>query len=724
MRLSPPVLLASVLLPVCLTASDELEFFEKKIRPVLAEKCYSCHSADAEKLKGNLQLDHFEHLLTGGETGPVIKPGMAEQSLLIESIRYENEDLEMPPKERLSDEIVADFEQWINAGAIWPEEPVPTRDGKAEDGYFDLQKRFEEHWSWRPVEKPELPPVADANWPREEVDHFILKGMEDLELRPALAADPSVWLRRVYFDLIGLPPTPEQRTAFLEDDRPGAEERIVDELLASPHFGEKWARHWMDLVRYAETYGHEFDYPIAHAHEYRDYLIRAFNGDLSYDQLIREHVAGDLISSPRRHPDEQFNESILGTAFWYLHEATHAPTDVLANEADIMDNQIDVLGKSFLGLTISCARCHDHKFDAISTADYYALTAYLHGSARQDVPLDVNRVREKTRAELEALKQRADQEIAAQPVKGHADSTGGVLEDFSAGMIPDGWSTSGFAFEGGGTKPGLRFDKSLPLTIPGTVDSAVFGKEQVGSLRSPTFTIAEDHIHLLVQGKAVDVRVVIDNYQMAKFSGLLFKGTVIKNLDTEGGFRWVTLSGDLKKYRGHKAYLEFVDSGSGYVIIDEIRQSKEAAAPAVPEYAAVPSLTKPQEEILQQGVAMIRKLPAPRYAVAMAEGTTENARVYVRGSHRSPGEEVPPRFLEALGGETGNRLDLANQIANPENPLTSRVIVNRLWHHLFGKGIVSSVDDFGPMGQLPTHPELLDWLAADFVEKGWSVKSV
>ncbi|MEM9018020.1 MAG: DUF1549 domain-containing protein, partial [Verrucomicrobiota bacterium] len=497
-------------------SSEQLDFFERKIRPVLAEKCFSCHSADAKKLKGSLQVDHIEHLLTGGETGSAIVPGDAEKSLLIESIRYGNEDLQMPPKERLDEAIVADFARWIDEGAVWPEEPLPTRDGKNDEEKFDLQKRYDEHWSWRPVTRPELPPVEGERWVRSEIDRFVLEKIEGAGLEPAEEADPLVWLRRVYFDLIGLPPTIEQQDAFLAALSREAEEEVVDELLASPHFGEKWARHWMDLVRYAETYGHEFDFPIDFAHEYRDYLIRAFNADLPYDRLVTEHIAGDLLAEPRRHPDKAFNESVLGTAFWYLHEATHAPTDVLANESDIMDNQIDVFGKSFLGLTISCARCHDHKFDAISTADYYALTAYLHGSARQEIPLDVDRAREKAVAELTEKKATIDAKLtreAGETPMAPVREGDRMIESFDGGIIPDGWSRSGFAFDGSGSGVGIRFDAEDPMSYPGTVDSGLFGREQVGILRSPTFTIEEDHIHLLLKGGGVELRLIIDNYQ-------------------------------------------------------------------------------------------------------------------------------------------------------------------------------------------------------------------
>ncbi|MEC5129566.1 PSD1 and planctomycete cytochrome C domain-containing protein [Verrucomicrobiales bacterium BCK34] len=730
---SPFRYLCAALSAVCLPGqaslqADELEFFEKKIRPVLAGSCYKCHAADSEKLKGGLQVDHREHLLAGGETGAAIVPGDIEKSLLIESIRYHNEDLQMPPKEKLSQEIVKDFETWITAGAPWPDEPVPERDGEAAGEGFDLKQRFEEHWSWRPVEKPELPVVTKADWPRSDLDRFILKRVEDAGLEPAEEADRRTWLRRVYFDIIGLPPTLEQQTAFLSDTSDGAREAVIDELLASPHFGEKWARHWMDLVRYAETYGHEFDYPIAHAYRYRDYLIRAFNADVPYNDFIIEHIAGDLMEGPRRNPLDQTNESIQGTAFWYFHEATHAPTDVLGNEADIMDNQIDVFGKTFLGLTVACARCHDHKFDAISTADYYALTSYLHGSARQEVPLDPGRMREKTRSKLVALKQKADAMIdsgGTSPEKVAPIRDGEtVFESFSDGKIPAGWSTSGFAFSGTGSKPGVRFSGDDSVSAPGKVDSGLYGEKQVGILRSPTYTIESEFIHLLVRGTAKEIRVIIDNYQMARFSGLLFNGTVKKDLDTEGKYQWITMRSELAKYGGHKAYLEFSDTDDGSLIIDEIRFSSSKEAPELPPVGGLPVLPAEALQIVEEGIKLEGALPKADFAVAMAQGTPEKAHVYVRGSHNSPGKEVPGRFLEALGGETGDRLFLANKVADPDNPLTSRVIVNRVWHYLFGRGLVASVDDFGPMGTAPSHPELLDFLASEFVEKGWSIKTL
>lgn len=703
------------------------EFFEKKIRPVLAEKCFECHSADSKKLKGGLQLDHLQHMLEGGDSGPAIVRGMPGESLLVEAIRYGNEDLQMPPKEKLSPEIVKNFRAWIADGAFWPDEPVPDRGESEEAEKFDLRQRFEEHWSWRPVEKPEVPEVGQTGWPRNPIDHFILAKVEEAGLRPAREAGKEAWLRRVHFDLVGLPPTPEAIERFRADKSGDACEKVVDRLLSSPHFGEKWARHWMDLVRYADTYGHEFDYPIPHAHEYRDYLIRAYNRDLPYDLFVKEHIAGDLLDTPRRNPEKQYAESPIGTGFWYFHEATHAPTDVLANEADIMDNQIDVFGKSFLGLTVSCARCHDHKFDAISTADYYAMTAYLQSSARQEIPLDENGVRAVSRSQQEKIKRAVDARLSGNlpAASSRVESGGTVYEDFSGGTIPEGWSTTGFAFAGTGDQSGIRFDGEDPLAVPGTVDSGVFGRKRAGTLRSPTFEITGDRIQILLKADEGGVQLVIDNYRMNSFSQLLFKGSYVDGIDTKGDFQWIAMAGDLHKYIGHRAYLEFADEGEGAMIVDEIRFAEGGDPPPVPPERRVPVEVDLPEEVLasiDRGERLTRNWPPLRSALAMAEGTPENARVHIRGSHRSLGEEVPRRFLEALGGERGNRLDLANQVASPENPLASRVMVNRIWHHLFGRGIVPTVDDFGPMGQPASHPGLLDWLASDFVENGWSVK--
>jgi hypothetical protein len=356
------------------------EFFEKSIRPLLVQHCYACHSARAKKPKGGLLLDSREALLRGGENGPAILPGQPDQSRLIRAIRYQDVDLQMPPKGKLPAAAIADLTTWVQSGAPWPREQNPTA-AVSLPAAFDLAKRKREHWAWQPIRASSPPAVVNQTWPCCPVDQFILAKLEAHGLGPAPPADKRTLLRRLTFDLIGLPPTPSEVEAFLADNSDHAWEKVVDRLLASPHFGERWARHWLDLVRYAESRGHEFDFVAPNAYQYRDYVIRAFNADVPYNQFVTEHIAGDLLPQPRRHPTAGFNESVLGTGFWFLGEVVHSPVDTRQDEADRFDNMVDVMTKTFLGLTVACARCHDHKFDAISTKDYYALLGFLRSSS-------------------------------------------------------------------------------------------------------------------------------------------------------------------------------------------------------------------------------------------------------------------------------------------------------------------------------------------------------
>ncbi len=364
--------------------NTELEFFETKIRPLLAKQCYECHGPKMEDPEGGLRFSSRGALIQGGESGPAIVPGQPDKSRMIQAINYREVDV-MPPDTKLSQEEIDLLTEWVAKKAPWP---AGVETHPAMTNRFNLLQRKEEHWSWQQPKSVQPPEVNQKDWPLDAIDHFILKKNEVANLSMATAANREVWIRRVYFDLIGLPPSPEEVQAFLEDQDENAFEKVVDQLLASEHYGERWARHWMDLIRYAETCGHEFEYPIPHAFRYRDYLIRAFNADVPYDQFVKEHVAGDLMANPRFHPEEKFNESILATGFWFLHEATHAPVDVRLDEANHTDNRIDVMSKSFLGLTVACARCHDHKFDAISTMDYYAMAGFLQSSRRQLAMLD------------------------------------------------------------------------------------------------------------------------------------------------------------------------------------------------------------------------------------------------------------------------------------------------------------------------------------------------
>ena len=388
-------------------SAAQLEHFETKIRPLLAKRCFECHGPDAKEAEGGLRITSRGALLKGGDTGPAIVPGKPDESILIDAINY-GEVYEMPPDSKMPADEIALLTEWVKQKAPWPK----VNDAHLnETKSFDLDDRKKSHWAWTKPGQVKTPPVKNKSWPRDGMDFFILAENEKAGLEMAKPVDRRTWIRRVYFDLIGLPPSPEQVQRFVDDKSKKAFEKVVDELLASKHFGERWARHWMDLIRYAETCGHEFDYPIPHAHQYRSYLIRAFNSDVPYDTFIKEQIAGDLIENPRLHKTEKYNESVLGTGFWHLDEATHAPVDVRLDEANHIDNRIDVMSKSFLGLTVACARCHDHKFDAISTEDYYAFAGFMQSTRRQLAMLDpYNKIRSETN-KIRQIRQSVSQQI-------------------------------------------------------------------------------------------------------------------------------------------------------------------------------------------------------------------------------------------------------------------------------------------------------------------------
>ncbi|QDU60829.1 Planctomycete cytochrome C [Planctomycetes bacterium Pan216] len=390
--------------------AQQLEFFENKIRPVLAEHCYSCHAASANPLQASLYLDRRSGHLRGGDCGPAIVPGKPEESNLILAIRYDGDFLDMPPKGKLPASAIADLTRWVEMGAPWPEEKGSNEKIAKEE--FDVATRKAAHWAWSTPSLPALPKTKDTDWIRDDLDAFVLQRLEDAGLEPAPRADRRTLIRRLSFDLIGLPPTSEDVKAFDSDPDPDAYAKLVERLLSSPHFGERWGRHWLDLVRYAETRGHEWDHPVANAYQYRDYVIRAFNADVPYDQFVKEHIAGDLLERPRRNPTRGFNESILGTGFWFLGEWVHSPVDIRQDETDRFDNMIDVMSKTFLGMTVACARCHDHKFDAISAEDYYSLAGFLQSSSYRQVRFETMDHHRQLAEELAALREQSERPLA------------------------------------------------------------------------------------------------------------------------------------------------------------------------------------------------------------------------------------------------------------------------------------------------------------------------
>lgn len=852
-----------------------LQFVRAKVLPLLEARCFECHK-DPRDHRGGLLLTSRKAMLRGGDSGPAIVPGKPNESLLIEAIRYEG--FEMPPRNRMPEAEVRILERWVQEGAPWPADLETA--AAPEPSEFPLQERKASHWAWQPIRDPKIP--TSDGWGKNPLDGFVHRRLRTAELSPAPDADRHTLIRRLYFDLIGLPPTPQQIEAFVTDQASDDEaiNNAVDQLLASPHFGERWGRHWLDLVRYAETLGHEFDYPLHHAWRYRDYIIRAFNADVPYDQLLLEHVAGDLLPQPRRHPDEHFNESIIGTGFWFLHEDKHAPVDVRAEEAAKIDNQIDVFSKTFLGLTVACARCHDHKFDAISTQDYYALAGYLQSSRRRTAWLDphqqisaqtdqlrslrnqaldaaggqrpqsdllqryaaaaIDIVRRMAAVESEVASSESDampddglrqtlvkkhateselaadvllrwvehlqDERTAQPSdpmslpaalaqqtniaaaargwiqQNHIDRTQPAsmpqFADFSAGL-PEGWFARGPAFA---DKPVLSTRWSvvgdgLRHSHRAGVNSAQWSHELHGSVSSPTFELAAPEILVRVAGQNTRMRLIIDGYEMFEFNALLFNGMQQK-IDTDGEYRWLRFSGDTHRYQGHRVYIEVLDEGDGWFDLQEVR-FPATAGQAPPEQrpsgfnrnlaqqlhasgedpaATTTLLSRWAEAAADNSVArealLDRRLlpesqqsqwtkhakrwmdaatgiPAPVPVIAIADGTPENESVFIRGNHKNPGKEAPRRMLTALQTDhvptevTGSgRLQLAQQMIAPENPLVARVAVNRIWHHLFGRGIVESTDNFGVLGKPPTHPELLDHLAVRFREYGWSTKAM
>jgi hypothetical protein len=753
----------------------DAEFFEKKVRPVLAEHCLKCHGP--QKQKGGLRLDSRPALLRGGDSGPAVDPGAAARSRLVEAIGYAGE-LRMPPRGKLPAEAVADLTAWVEAGLPWPAGPTaPATAGSPATPDFTERRK---HWCWQPVRPVTPPAVRDTAWPLNPIDRFVLAKLEAAGVAPAPPADRRTLLRRVTFDLTGLPPTPEEIDAFLADRSPEAYSKAVDRLLASPAYGERWARHWLDLVRYAETAGHEFDYDIPDAWRYRDYVIRALNADLPYDRFVTEQVAGDLLPEPRRDPDGT-NGSVLGTGFWYLHEAVHSPVDVRADQANRLDNQIDVFGKTFLGLTLACARCHDHKFDPVAQKDYYALAGYLESSRQERAFLDDPAPRRAVLRQMADLKARADAlavrttadrllaglDAAERPPATAAPDRAVVFADFRTGGYAD-WFVTGEAFGDRPARPGdvcgFPDERGLVRRVsPGAADSGRLSERLAGELRSRTFRIGSKKILFRVAGRGGRVNLIVDGYQHIRDP--IYGGLKI-DVNHGDGFRWAVM--DVGMWLGHTAYVELLDEGPGWLAVERIlfsdggppadapvratrdrlaetltlwREGRLADAPDAADRAALldavlrgksaqtPDAPAGLAELRTRFAALDAGLPPPRRGLAMCDGTGLNERVFIRGNPKNLGPEAPRRLPDAVAGPDqpapasgSGRLELARRLTDPANPLVARVLVNRLWHHHFGAGIVRSPDDFGVQGERPTHPELLDWLAAEFVRGGWSIK--
>ncbi|RBP40437.1 cytochrome c [Roseimicrobium gellanilyticum] len=579
---------------------EQRNFFERKIRPVLVEQCYECHSTQSKKVKGGLMLDTKEATLHGGDTGPAVVPGKITDSLLIEAIRYGNKDMEMPPKGKLPASVIADFEAWVKMGA-----PDPRGEQVADAGNAASQWKKKDidvvegrkFWAYQPPKKSPVPEVKNTAWPRSDLDRYILAKLEEKGLQPVADAQKLDLLRRVTFDLTGLPPTLDQIQAFMKDASPEALTRVVDNLLASERFGEYWGRHWLDVARYAESSGKDINVPYPFAWRYRDWVIGAFNEDMPYNEFIRQQVAGDLL--PFKDAVDQ-SKKIVATGFLAIGTKPHNERNPRQFALEVADEQIDTLTQAVLGTTVACARCHDHKFDPIPQKDYYALAGIF---------------------------------LSSETLYG----TNGVIQNNQPSDLIELGRDSGMAPGFEGISASARAD--LARRMKQLDDTRAERQQEAMAARR--------------SGKEIDA----------------FRLLAVRQQTSE-------LKGQINRY---------AEDGSA--------------------------------RILAMGVYERR--------------TPVNSPLFNRGEATQPGEMVPRGFVQVMFPSTppqvtkgSGRLDLANWLASTENPQTARVMVNRMWRWLFGRGIVASVDNFGAMGEKPSHPELLDWLALRFMENGWSVKKM
>jgi hypothetical protein len=613
-------------------------FFETKIRPVLVEHCYECHAKDTKILQGGLRVDHPQGLLQGGDSGPAIVPGKAAESLLIQALRYEG--VEMPPKGKLPDAVIQDFEAWVAMGAPDPRPPIEVTGSKTIDIEAGRQ-----HWSFQPVAAPPTPPVKDTSWPLDPIDHFILAKLEDAGIMPVVDADRYSWLRRVSFDLTGLPPTLDDVEAFIRDNSPSACETVVDRLLNSRAFGERWARHWLDLTGYADMMGTSNNVFAEHAWRYRDYVIAALNKDKPFDRFVREQIAGDLM--PFSSIEERA-ENLVATGFLMVGDVKIVEPDKPKMVADHVDSQLSKIGTVFLGMTLGCVRCHDHKFDPIATEDYYGMAGMLHSSpSTHKIPFGVwSKLNEVVLPET-PIQKTAREERETQ----HAAKLAAMKLD----------------------QKKLNEEKSAV--------SAALAKLQakpVSIERPPSGEVSEG------EGSMTAAEVVATATEEKASDSPSSETEVMAAERKKLAEQLAKLTADLKSLATNIQHAEFFSS-------------------QVPKAFAM----QDGEEPVDMPV-FIRGNPYAKGAIIS------------RGVLRVASWQ---EFPEIPAGQSG-RLQLADWLADPRNPLTARVTVNRIWQKLFGEGLVRSVDYFGVRGEAPTHPELLDHLATRFVNAGWSQKQM
>ncbi len=735
-RSVPFIALTLVLLAVSVARADDppvsaeqAEFFEKRIRPVLAEHCLSCHGE--KKQEGGLRLDSRESLLKGSDGGPVVITGKPAESDLIEAVRQTG-DIKMPPKGRLKDSQIADLAQWVEMGLPWP-----TTAGKA----GSAADKAKTHWAFQPVRKSPIPTTKDAIWPQTDIDRFILAKLESQDLHPAPIADRRTLQRRATFDLIGLPPTPAEVAAFENDaaPTPQAFATVVERLLASSHYGERWGRYWLDVARYADNKGYIFfeepSYPWAYA--YRDWVIRAFNEDLPYDEFIRQQLAADQLPLG---PDKR-----ALAAMGYLTIGGH----FMNNVHDIFDDRIDVVSRGLMGLTVTCARCHDHKYDPIPQADYYSLYGVFRSSVEPTVPPLFDRLPEteayeyyelELAARRHKLDQFLDRKYAELVTAARTRAAEYLMAAFASRDQP---STEDFMLL-------IPEGDIHPLVVQRYWLYLQRSRKQHDPVWAPWHALAAlPEAEFAAQSSKLCEGFSAGHDGGPAINPLVAQALSSKPLQTmkEVAERYAELLGQVDKQwqellRQSAAAGQPAPAGLNDPQAEQLRQvfyGPEAPA-NVPRVAGWGVLTllpdraaqaEFQKLIKELESWMIRGPQAPQRAMVLVDDVVPyHPRVFLRGNPNRPGNSVPRQFLGFLNekaepfAQGSGRLELARAITDRKNPLTARVFVNRVWQNHFGTGLVRTPSDFGVRSDPPSHPELLDYLAATFMENGWSVKGL
>jgi cytochrome c553 len=662
-------------------ADAGLAFFEAKIRPVLVEHCYRCHGE--KKQRGNLRLDSKDAMLKGGDSGPALVVGKAAESLLIKAIRHDGE-LKMPEGNKLPANVMADFEKWVAMGA--PDPRTVGAAAVAETINWNAARTF---WSFQQPHKPAEPKVRNAGWARTPIDRFILAKLEAEGLHPVAPASRQALIRRATFDLIGLPPTPEEVEAFTNDPSPDAFTAVVDRLLASPHYGERWGRYWLDVARYAEDQAHTFAVvPNTNAYRYRDWVVAALNDDMPYDRFLKLQVAADLIEKD----DAGRIKHLPALGFFGLGAQYYKNTDAAKAAADELDDRVDTVTRAMLGLTVSCARCHDHKFDPIPQQDYYSLAGIFSSSKLANVML-ATRAEETRYIEQQGRIKKVDTEL-----KQFLRVEKAALAEKHAVEVA--------RYAVAAWKVQVRREAKMSVGAMAKKESLEAGAlgRWVKFMEKPP------------KSAAADAWLKLSNSDEAKAAELAEKlqQTVNQCLADRG------------KKPLSKANTDLLDSLFG---------EKGVFTPTDGELnSQLPADKKQRLEQMKTDLTKLQMDDAARplpVAHGLAEANAADMKVFLRGNPAKLGPVAPRRFLQVLAGENAprfsqgsGRLELANAIATKDNPLTARVMVNRVWQNHFGRGLVATPSNFGKLGERPTHPELLDYLACRLVDSGWSLKTL